>query len=116
MAIPAIKRSNGDPETYVCGACDTVKRRRCPSARKEDCGGNDEKRKNCQTRPCPLWSDWSYVHTDSDKASLCWNKYDTKQHHCFTDSQLRNQNDDSQIGTKIKYRDCQGNIYINLSI
>lgn len=108
ISISAKKRANGVPETYVCGACDNIKKRFCPSDRKEDCGSNDEKRKNCQTRPCPQWSDWSYVNTDTKKNSLCWNEFNDKQHYCFTNTNLRQRDDPSQIGKIIKFRDCQG--------
>ena len=85
-----------------------MKKRICPSKRKEDCGGNDTKKKNCETRPCPLWSDWQYTHTDSQRISLCWNEASDQQHYCYTDSKLRSINHESQQGTKTKFRDCQG--------
>ena len=84
-----------------------MKRRHCPSKRKEDCGGNDTKKKNCETRPCPLWSEWSYNHTEKDddskiKKIICWNELKNEEHFCHL-----NQNN-PQKGTKTKYRDCQG--------
>ena len=74
----------------------------------EDCGGTDERRKNCQTRPCPQWSNWFYPNKDSKKNSLCWNEHEHRQHYCFTDKLLRDADDISQKGKQVKYRDCQG--------
>ena len=106
-AIDAIKRSNSEQVTYTCGACDTIKKRKCPSIRQEDCGGNDTKKKNCETRPCPLWSSWSDLHT-KNKTSLCWNESKNDEHFCYTDSNLRRQRHPDYLGTKTKFRDCQG--------
>ena len=106
--IQARKRSNGEQVTYTCGDCDTRKERFCPSKRKKDCGEKSIQQKNCETRPCPLWSEWTYKDTDDSKNSLCWNELNDKQHFCHADSNLRRRNDPSQIGTRTKFRDCQG--------
>ena len=114
-AIHAKKRSNGDKVTYICGDCDIINKRYCSSPRKEDCGEYDTKKKNCGARPCPLWSSWSYTHTDADKNSVCWNDSSNEQHYCYTDSNRRASGDPKQFGTKTKFRDCQGEVYSSLS-
>ena len=106
--IDAKKRSNNEQVTYTCGGCDIIKKRKCPSIRQDDCGENDTIKKNCETRPCPLWSSWSDLHTDKNKNSLCWNDSNNKNHYCYTDTNLRRQGHPDHLGTKTKFRDCQG--------
>ena len=93
---------------YECGDCATKKERFCPSKRKKDCGEINTHQTNCETRPCPLWSEWSYKNIDAERKSLCWNEHSNKQHFCYTNKKLRDRNHPSQLGTRTKHRDCQG--------
>lgn len=91
--IYATKRSNGEQVTLTCGRNQRFRL---------------EIKKQTERTPCPTWSSWSYKYTDRSKNSLCWNEDTNKQHFCHTDSHLRQRSHPSQIGTRTKFRDCQG--------
>ena len=100
QTVQASKRSNGEKVEYKCGVCENLKTRKCPSTRKEDCGENDKHSKNCETLPCPMWSSWNNKRAKNDREYTCLKKTTRQKHFC-------NENI-SDKGFRIKYRDCQG--------
>lgn len=58
----ATKIESGIEIDYTCGNCGAAKNRVCSSPIKSDCGSDSSSKGQCDSLPCPEWSQWNEIH------------------------------------------------------